>query len=121
TRNKPVLVVRTLIHGVLNLVAHGPDDFKVQPANFDVLPGRRCALKDFLRCVVTEYHHAAVVGEVALIEVAPIRKIEFAHLAVRHIHASHLQGYNASSDLEPEIAVNLSAYRPHYGHFVANR
>ena len=82
----------------------------------------RCgrALKDFLRCVVAEYHHAPVICEIALIEVAPIREIEFAHLAIGHIHAAHLQGHHAGPDLEPEIAVNLSAYRPHDGHFVAN-
>ena len=77
-------------------------------------------MEHFLGRAVTENHHAAMVGKVALIEVAPVRQVELPHLPVRHIHAAHLQGNDARSDLEAEIAVDLSAHCPHDGHFVTN-
>ena len=82
-------------------------------------PGR--ALEDFFRRLVAQNDYAAVIGEIALIKVAPIREIQFAHLPVRHIHAAHLDRNDASTDLEPEVAVDLAAHGAHDRNFVANR
>ena len=63
--NESVLVVRALVHGVLDLVAHDADHFEIQPADLNVWPTAGRALKYFLRRLVAEDHHAAVIGEVA--------------------------------------------------------
>ncbi len=118
--NEAVLVVRTLIHRILDLVAHGADDFEIKSSDFDVLPGAGRSLKNFLRGFVAENDDTAMIGEVAFIEVTSLGKRELAHLPIGHVDAAHQDGDNAGADLESEVAVDFAADRANQRNFVAD-
>src|SRR6185437_11855608 len=58
--NEAILIVWTLIHGILNLLLHHPNNIEHLPANFDRLAYCGGALKDFLVSVVAENHYPPV-------------------------------------------------------------
>ena len=62
-----------------------------------------------------------MVGEIRFAEIPAVCEFELAHLAVGHVHAAHLNRYDASANFESEVAIDLAAHSAHNGHFVANR
>src|SRR5678816_302456 len=120
-RDKSVFVVWTLVHRVLDLVAHRTDYFELESPKIYKLSHCRCALKDFFGRVIPQNYHPPVVDEVTFVEVAAIFNVDSAHLPIRQFNTSDIHGDNTSADFKSEVAVNFTAHCLHEGNFIANR
>ena len=84
-RDKSILIVGSLVHGVLDLVLHHADDFEIESPDADALPDARRSLKDFPGSVITEDDDPVMLQEVRFIEIAAVCDVDLAHLE----HGAH--------------------------------
>ena len=119
--DEAIVVVRSVIHRVLNLVPHRSDHFKIKSPEADVLPHCRRSLKNFLRRLVAQNHHPAMVGKISVLEIAAVRESQLAHLPIGHFDAAHRDGHDPGAKFDSEVAINFAAHRANDRHLIANR
>ena len=116
-----LLIVRPVVHGVLNLVAQRADYFKLDPRNADGLPDRWSPLKHPLGRAMPEDDNPPMLRKVVFREILAVVDVETAHFSIGHFHSSSGKGHDTGTDLIGKVPINLRAHGFHNGDFIPNR